>query len=443
MPIIGDTQLQPVNVLGSFVSGMEMGRSASAARQQEALNALKMQQAQQEMSDANALRAVLARGAPDDELLRTPGGAAILEARAKFRGSEATARGTELGNIEKGALLAASQAGAFLRDPRMHNKQALSPWIAQLASVGILTPQEVAEFDRTPDDPQAIAAGLQRLQTMGLTPAQQTEQTFTPQNLGGGVRLIATPTRGGGPATVVPGSQAAVTMTPGDRERVRLEGRRVELEGQRVELERDRERTEATPPSSTASGLVKGTPEYEAAVTAAREGAKADVAFREGFPTAVRTAERTLSLLDTMLGDLDVRENQLVYRQPSKGQQPRRPAEGFSSAVGASLLPGSRFVPGSSAADFQAMHDQATGASFMEAFATLKGGGQITEKEGEKATAALNRMSLAQSEREYIRAAREFQTEVRTVLKKAQERFTRPAATGAPAPAADDEWADL
>ena len=249
MPIIGDTQLQPVNVLGSFASGMEMGRSASAARQQEAFNALKMQQAQQEMSDANALRAVLARGAPDDELLRTPGGAAILEARAKFRGSEATARGTELGNIEKGALLAASQAGAFLRDSRMHNKQALSPWIAQLASVGILTPQEVAEFDRTPDDPQAIAAGLQRLQAMGLTPAQQTEQTFTPQNLGGGVRLIATPTRGGGPATVVPGSQAAVTMTPGDRERVRLEGRRVELEGQRVELEGRRvAATESAPP---------------------------------------------------------------------------------------------------------------------------------------------------------------------------------------------------
>jgi hypothetical protein len=87
MPIIGDTQLQPVNVLGSFVSGMEMGRSASAARQQEALNALKMQQAQQEMSDANALRGVLARGAPDDELLRTPGGAALLKQRGEARES--------------------------------------------------------------------------------------------------------------------------------------------------------------------------------------------------------------------------------------------------------------------------------------------------------------------------------------------------------------------
>lgn len=87
MPIIGDTQLQPVNVLGSFASGMEMGRSASAARQQEAFNALKMQQAQQEMSDANALRGVLARGAPDDELLRTPGGAALLKQRGEARES--------------------------------------------------------------------------------------------------------------------------------------------------------------------------------------------------------------------------------------------------------------------------------------------------------------------------------------------------------------------
>lgn len=443
MPIVGDTQIQPVNILGQFVQGMEMGRSASATRQQEAYNALKMAQAQREMDDANAMREMLARGATDDDLMRLPGGAAILEARAKARGSAATARGTELGNVEKAAGLVASQAGAFLANPAAVSKATLAPWVAQSVQAGLLSPEIAAMFESAPDDPQVLAQGLRQIQTAALTAAQQTEQQFTSQDLGGSVRMLATPKYGAGSAAVVPGSVAATTMSPAERARIGLEQQRVGIDAARLQMERDRTRAEATPAASTASGLVKGTPEYEAAVTAAREGAKADVAFREGFPTAVRTAERTLSLLDTMLGDLDVSGSQLVYRQSPKGQQPRRPAKGFSSAVGASLLPGSRFVPGAPAADFQAMHDQATGASFMEAFDTLKGGGQITEKEGEKATAALNRMNLAQSEREYVRAAREFQTEVRTVLKKAQERFGRTAAPSATAPAADGDWKDL
>jgi len=41
-------------------------------------------------------------------------------------------------------------------------------------------------------------------------------QTFTNQNLGGSIRQLATPTYGGGPAVVVPGSTGTVTMTPGD-----------------------------------------------------------------------------------------------------------------------------------------------------------------------------------------------------------------------------------
>ena len=49
-----------------------------------------------------------------------------------------------------------------------------------------------------------------------LTAAQQAQQTFTNQNLGGSIRQIATPTYGGGPAVVVPGSTGTVTATPGE-----------------------------------------------------------------------------------------------------------------------------------------------------------------------------------------------------------------------------------
>ena len=223
MPIIGDTQIQPANVLGSFVSGIEMGRSASAARQQEAFNALKMQQAQQEVADANALRAVLARGASDEDLLRTPGGVNILDARAKARGSLATTRGAELGNVEKAAGIVASQAGALLSNPSALNKATLAPWVAQSVASGLLSPEVAAMLESAPDDPKVLALGLQQIQRAALTAAQQTEQTFTSQNLGGNVRVLATPTRGGGPATVVPGSQAAITMSPYEQARINLE----------------------------------------------------------------------------------------------------------------------------------------------------------------------------------------------------------------------------
>jgi hypothetical protein len=59
-------------------------------------------------------------------------------------------------------------------------------------------------------------------------------QTFTTQNLGGTTRQLATPTYGGGPAAVVPGSEAQTTMTPGDVRRAADAGlgRAVTLRGQ-------------------------------------------------------------------------------------------------------------------------------------------------------------------------------------------------------------------
>jgi hypothetical protein len=50
-------------------------------------------------------------------------------------------------------------------------------------------------------------------------------------------------------------------------------------------------------------------------------------------------------------------------------------------------------VPGTPQADALALWEQVQGKAFLEAFNSLKGGGQITEKEGEKATAAITRMS--------------------------------------------------
>lgn len=55
-----------------------------------------------------------------------------------------------------------------------------------------------------------------------------------------------------------------------------------------------------------------------------------------------------------------------------------------------------------------ALHEQLRGQVFAVAFETLKGGGQITQIEGQKATEAAGRMTRAQSTEEYKAAAAEF-----------------------------------
>lgn len=84
--------------------------------------------------------------------------------------------------------------------------------------------------------------------------------------------------------------------------------------------------------------------------------------------------------------------------------------QGRETATGMSgLIDPRNYLPGTSAKDYQALHDQIGGNVFLRAFADLKGGGQITEKEGVKAEAALARMNRAQSDGEYLAALKEFQ----------------------------------
>jgi hypothetical protein len=65
------------------------------------------------------------------------------------------------------------------------------------------------------------------------------------------------------------------------------------------------------------------------------------------------------------------------------------------------------YVSGTNARDFQVVLDQLGGAAFLQAFESLKGGGQITEVEGKKATDAMARLNRAQSDAEFESALRE------------------------------------
>jgi hypothetical protein len=64
-----------------------------------------------------------------------------------------------------------------------------------------------------------------------------------------------------------------------------------------------------------------------------------------------------------------------------------RDSRGFDSRYGiASVIPA---IPGTDMADTQALINQMGGQAFLDAFESLKGGGQITQIEGEKATQAM------------------------------------------------------
>lgn len=156
-----------------------------------------------------------------------------------------------------------------------------------------------------------------------------------------------------------------------------------------------------------------------------------DVVAAAKVQEVISRAEEGTRLIDELIGKRDSKTGQLL-----KGEKTH---PGFHNAVGATWLPGARFIDGTDAASFMSRFNQIKGASFLEAYEFLKGGGAITEKEGDKGTDAINRMSIATSEDEFIRAAMDLQDVVRSGVAKAQARAAqaggRGGAGGAPAAA--------
>lgn len=96
--------------------------------------------------------------------------------------------------------------------------------------------------------------------------------------------------------------------------------------------------------------------------------------------------------------------------------------EGFQTSVGAGLGFATKFLPASDAAAWQARFKQIEGKKFMTAYQSLKGGGQITEIEGVKATEAASRMKAATSEEEFIEAVSDYKAEIDRAVSIAEKR---------------------
>lgn len=120
--------------------------------------------------------------------------------------------------------------------------------------------------------------------------------------------------------------------------------------------------------------------------------------------STLQKADQSIGLIDTML------------------EHP-----GLSAATGlSSRLDPRNYIAGTDATNFNVMRKQLEGKAFLEAFQSLKGGGAITEVEGQKATEAIARLSTSQSEQAY----REALTELRGILQQGKARAQNIAGSG-------------
>jgi hypothetical protein len=195
-------------------------------------------------------------------------------------------------------------------------------------------------------------------------------------------------------------------------EREKIDRSKLGIEGAKLKLQQQEAAQKADPAFQQAMAGAKARGEAIA---------KGDVAAVQALPRILDRANRSINLIDEMVGKQEVRDKNGKIIQAATAPHP-----GFNSAVGFGL--GERFVPGTSASDFQSRFEEIKGGAFLEAFESLKGAGSISEKEGEKATTAITRMSLAQSEKEFVAAARDLQDVVRKATVNAQNRASQAGA---------------
>jgi hypothetical protein len=397
--------------------------------QESELNALKMEEYKRARAEEEGLRNYLSGGrevpAPDlsspetrTNLLRFgKKGAEQVEALTK---QDTAALAQKKGQFEvqkaKRDFIAQVQ-----RDTSNNPSDAnITAYKEDLMANPLFTDAEKAQLVAGVDRIMALPVGERKafMSSQGAS-ASDLKPTLTSQNLGGTTRLVSTPAFGGA-ATTVAGSEGAITMTPAQKreaedsaKRLALDARRVGLEDRRVAVLEENNRRDKDPAFQQSMAAARATGEAIA---------KGDVAAVQALPKVIGRAEEGMRLIDELIGKRDSKTGQLL-----KGEKPH---PGFEGSVGATWLPGARFVPGTDAASFMSRFDQIKGASFLEAFESLKGGGAITEKEGQKGTEAINRMSTSTDEKEFIRAAMDLQDVIRKGVTNAQSRASRAGGMG-------------
>jgi hypothetical protein len=407
----------------SPINQMAKAYELRSAQQANALNQMKMQESQRGMAENEAIRNYFASQDPNSPDfarglygISPTQGAAFEKSRAELAKEKAqtgkTEAETEASRFETTRKRLDIMGQAFGHVRNNPTPQAAAMALQYLVSNGVIdqaqADQQLAIVSQDPSP-----ANIKALADQGFTAvlsAKEQLPTFQMQSLGGKTRVLGiNPVTG--EATVAPGSEGVMTATPGEELSAATTRRGQDITA--TTTRRGQDLTNARELQRIEIEKGKNSPEAIAMRAKMTEIGKADAKFEANAPQAIATAKTALTKIDEMLAH-----------------------PGLAPAVGAGGkgtlgVPGiAQFIPGTDAASFKVRLDEILGGAFMEAFNTLKGGGQITEKEGEKATAAITRMSTMQSEAEFKKAAKDFQDVIREGIRRSEARLGKSGASG-------------
>jgi hypothetical protein len=128
------------------------------------------------------------------------------------------------------------------------------------------------------------------------------------------------------------------------------------------------------------------------------------------LPGAEIKVQSAVAAINNMIGDTKVDKNGNLVLGKNKPHPGFYEAVGMPSYTNAFGITG--LFPGSDVQDFKAEFNKVGGSAFLQAVETMRGTGALSEVEGKKATDAITSMSLAQSEKAFVKAANEFKDAV-------------------------------
>ena len=205
----------------------QYGRVAALqqAQQQNALAQMQMRQAERDIEERNRLREFIPTMTAQNRNQLLGYGAAGRQVYESMLKGEKESR-----EAEKAAADVAATRMKEARNllPSVNSPEAYANWrsytLQNLPGLANVIPEQYS--------PEAVR-GLM------LEADKALEQHFVTQNLGGASRVVAMPKYGAGAARIVEGTEARMTMAPGEAERINLDRQRVGLERERVDLAKE------------------------------------------------------------------------------------------------------------------------------------------------------------------------------------------------------------
>jgi hypothetical protein len=223
MPIIGATQLEPIAPVTNYLTGLQTARNAMLQQQEMAMAQRKFQR-EEETAAAAARRAAQVNAlieqkrqegvAPSPEDFVRIGAFEEAKSLADVGTSITEGKSKSVDLVDKAMALSRQALDNVSTPEEMmawheanHSDPVLGPYLAQRGITAEQSRQKIMEASRDPATFQQLILDSR----LGLEKSR--EQNFVSQNLGGSTRVLSM-SKYGGPATVVPGSEALMTPKP-------------------------------------------------------------------------------------------------------------------------------------------------------------------------------------------------------------------------------------